>query len=504
MTSQETIKYLYNRFIKNGTTIEGACALLGNIEAESGFVANNLQDSYNTSLKMSDAEYTKAVDNGTYTNFVRDSAGYGLAQWTYYTRKQKLLNFSKSKNQSIGDVKLQTSFLIKELKEDFPSIWKQLKTSNNLYNLTSLLLNQWENPAVKNLSTRYNYALKHYKNFKDAPTDTESTTISSVNQAKERLLKVARAELGYKEGYNNYIKYAEGSWDNQFYGWELQHQPWCDVFVDYCFTHAFTMQQGASMTYQTVGRASALCKTSAAYYRNNGAFYNYPEVGDQIFFYYGGDINHTGIVESVTGSGKNWTSLTTIEGNASDQVMRITYKKGNKIIAGFGRPKWSVVVGTSTQPTTTTPTQTPVQITPTSLQKGDKVRVKEGATYYNTTTKAPDFVINDIWIVLSISGDRVVLNKNANGTMSIMSPFKASDLYIEGTASAPAEPETPTTTTPTTTTERTYVVQPNDSFWKIASKELGNGLRFAEIAKLNGLKVTSTIHPGDVLKLPNK
>ena len=163
---------------------------------------------------MSDAEYTKAVDNNTYTNFVRDSAGYGLAQWTYYTRKQKLLNFSKSKNQSIGDVKLQTSFLIKELKEDFPSIWKQLKTSNNLYNLTSLLLNQWENPAVKNLSTRYNYALKHYKNFKDAPTDTESTTINSIDQAKEKLLKVARAELGYKEGYNNYIKYAEGSWDN--------------------------------------------------------------------------------------------------------------------------------------------------------------------------------------------------------------------------------------------------------------------------------------------------
>jgi hypothetical protein len=74
--------------------------------------------------------------------------------------------------------------------------------------------------------------------------------------------------------------------------------------------------------------------------------------------------------------------------------------------------------------------------------------------YYNTTMKAPDFVINDIWIVLSVSGDRVVLNKNANGTMSIMSPFKASDLYIEGTASAPAEPETPTTTT----TDRTYVV----------------------------------------------
>ena len=99
-------------------------------------------------------------------------------------------------------------------------------------------------------------------------------------EAKEKLLSVARAELGYHEGYNNYIKYAEGSWDNQFYGWELQHQPWCDVFVDYCFTHAFTMAQGAALTYQIVGRGSALCKTSAAYYKNNGAYYDYPEVGD--------------------------------------------------------------------------------------------------------------------------------------------------------------------------------------------------------------------------------
>ena len=45
----------------------------------------------------------------------------------------------------------------------------------------------------------------------------------TLTEAKEKLLATARAELRYKEGYNNYIKYAEGSWDNQFYGWELQN-----------------------------------------------------------------------------------------------------------------------------------------------------------------------------------------------------------------------------------------------------------------------------------------
>lgn len=36
----------------------------------------------------------------------------------------------------------------------------------------------------------------------------------TLEEAKKKLLDTARAEMGYHEGYNNYIKYAEGSWDN--------------------------------------------------------------------------------------------------------------------------------------------------------------------------------------------------------------------------------------------------------------------------------------------------
>ena len=496
MTSQDVAKYLFDQLRAAGCTKAGAAAVLGNIQAESAFIPNNLQDSYNRALGMTDEQYTNAVDNGTYTNFVYDSAGYGLAQWTYWSRKKALLEFKKSQNKSIGSVELQTAFLIKELKESFSSIWKRLQKETNLYDLTWVLLDKWENPAVKNISTRYQYAQEWYNKLSDTQitqTSTQTSNKLTLQQAKEKLLSVARAELGYHEGYNNYIKYAEGSWDNQFYGWELQNQPWCDVFVDYCFTHAFSMQEGAAMTYQTVGRGSALCKTSAAYYKNNGAYFNYPEVGDQIFFYYSGDINHTGIVESVQGSGTSWTSVTTIEGNSSDKVSRNTYYKGNSILAGFGRPKWSVVVGTSTTPTTPQ--------TSTKIQAGDKVRVKPGSKYYNSSISVPDFVINDTWIVLSVSGDRVVINKNLNGTRAIMSPVAASDLVVEKTASAPA---TPTQNSSNNDSGRTYTVKAGDSFWKIAQEQLGNGLRYGEIIKLNNMKVTTVIHPGDVLKLPEK
>ena len=57
--------------------------IMGNMQAESSLQTNNLQNTYNTSLGMSDEQYTKAVDNGTYTNFIDDQAGYGLVQFTY-------------------------------------------------------------------------------------------------------------------------------------------------------------------------------------------------------------------------------------------------------------------------------------------------------------------------------------------------------------------------------------------------------------------------------------
>lgn len=70
----------------------GAAGMMGNLYAESGLKPTNLQNTYEKSLGMTDAEYTAKVDNGSYSNFVHDKAGYGLAQWTYYSRKQNLLD----------------------------------------------------------------------------------------------------------------------------------------------------------------------------------------------------------------------------------------------------------------------------------------------------------------------------------------------------------------------------------------------------------------------------
>ena len=49
---------------------------------------------------------------------------------------------------------------------------------------------------------------------------------------------------------------------------------------------------------------------------------------------------------------------------------------------------------------------------------------------------------------------------------------------------------------------RTYTVQPGDSWWRIAAQQLGSGSRMGELAAANGMAVTDTIHPGQVLALP--
>ena len=162
----------------------------------------------------------------------------------------------------------------------------------------------------------------------------------SAEAAKEKLCAWAMSQVGYREGANNLQKYAESADLQAMYGWKPQNQPWCDVFVDSGFIDCFGLSNACAMTYQPLGAGSALCRQSAQYYKTAGAWATSPEIGDQIFFYSSGDINHTGIVVSVGGD-----SVHTVEGNVSDMVAERCYSVGDSKIAGYGRPNWSAVEG---------------------------------------------------------------------------------------------------------------------------------------------------------------
>jgi hypothetical protein len=153
---------IYNQLVDAGLSPAGACGLMGNMKAESAMRSNNAQDGM---TKMSDIEYTAAVDNGSYTNFVRDSVGYGLCQWTYYTRKQDLLSFAKTRKTSIGDETMQVEFCIKELKQHYPGVWKFLCQTTDIYSAASRVCKEYEQPAVNNIDIRFNFAQSFYNSF---------------------------------------------------------------------------------------------------------------------------------------------------------------------------------------------------------------------------------------------------------------------------------------------------------------------------------------------------
>ena len=143
----DNVERIYQRLIAAGMTPAGAAGTIGNLEAESALRANNLQDTYNTTLGMTDEAYTAAVDCGSYTNFQRDCAGYGLAQWTFWTRKRDLLDFARSRGVSVGDPDMQADFIVYEMKRDFVSLWKTLTTTNDVAAASNAVLTIYERPA---------------------------------------------------------------------------------------------------------------------------------------------------------------------------------------------------------------------------------------------------------------------------------------------------------------------------------------------------------------------
>ena len=157
-------KQIWDFLKKEGFNDYAVAGLMGNLYAESGLNPKNLENIYNTKLDYSDEEYTRAVDDGSYENFVNDSAGYGLAQWTYYTRKRNLYNFAKNMNCSIGNLEMQLNFLINELKNNYTnSVYKVLLNASSLQQASDIVLYKFENPA--NAQAQSAIRLSYSQNF---------------------------------------------------------------------------------------------------------------------------------------------------------------------------------------------------------------------------------------------------------------------------------------------------------------------------------------------------
>ena len=147
LTGKNNEERIWNFLISKGMSSAGAAGLIGNLYAESALNPKNLQNSYEKKLGHTDDSYTAAVDNGSYSNFIRDSAGYGLAQWTYWSRKQNMLEFARAAGKSIGDLEMQLDFLFEELSEGYKTVLAVLKTTASVKAASDSVLLNFERPA---------------------------------------------------------------------------------------------------------------------------------------------------------------------------------------------------------------------------------------------------------------------------------------------------------------------------------------------------------------------
>lgn len=145
--TDSTARKIWNKLTAAGLTEAGAAGMLGNLKAESALDPCNVQNTFERKIGYDDRGYTEAVDFGSYTNFANDGAGYGLAQWTYPTRKAALLAFAKEQQKSVGDLELQLDFLVKELREEYPSLFRELCAASNVRTASDAVLTQFERPA---------------------------------------------------------------------------------------------------------------------------------------------------------------------------------------------------------------------------------------------------------------------------------------------------------------------------------------------------------------------
>ena len=135
------------------------------------------------------------------------------------------------------------------------------------------------------------------------------------------------------------------------------------------------------------------------------------------------------------------------------------------------------------KPSNPTPTPKPSTPTTTTFKAGDLVKIT-GTKYYDGQV-IPDWVKAQEWYVDSVSGNRVVINKNKSGSNAIMSAVNASDLKLVSGAQS------------TTTSSTSFKQGDKVKFKSTATKWAENGGFIPAWVKSSTLYIRSDLRNGN-------
>lgn len=144
----------------------------------------------------------------------------------------------------------------------------------------------------------------------------------------EAMIKIAKSQIGYKEGANNDTIFG------RLYG--LNHQPWCAMFITWC--------RGPAGCTKIIPR-HAYTPAGAQWFKAKGQYHSKPRKGDLHYVFHSsmGRIGHIELVTKVHPTG----SFDVVGGNTSNTGSRtgdgvyLLRRSGVRSGSGFGRPKYS-------------------------------------------------------------------------------------------------------------------------------------------------------------------
>lgn len=201
-------KIIWNFLKDQGLNDFAIAGIMGNLFAESGLSPIALQNTFEKTLNHTDKSYTLAVDDGSYINFAQDKAGYGLAQWTWHTRKQALLDFAKKSGASIGELEMQLMFMWNEMKE-YKQMIKDLTSSKSIIDASTTFLVNYEKPADQSSEVqkkRAEFGQKYFDKFapivagSSSSKPKESQTAPIQEAFKEYMIRVTAQSLNVRTG----------------------------------------------------------------------------------------------------------------------------------------------------------------------------------------------------------------------------------------------------------------------------------------------------------------
>lgn len=202
-TATENDEYIWNYFLDKIRNEYGVAALMGNLYAESGLHPDRVQGDIPYSSYSQ--EYTADVDSGAiseseFVNNGPNGGGYGLAQWTFYTRKQALYNmYVNGGYSSIGGIDLACDYLWYELQNSFPDVLDVLENATNIREASDSVLHDFEAPADQSESVeeaRAVFGLYYYNKFVGSgggSTDNDNTHSTGSLSGLSKLLLFAVA-----------------------------------------------------------------------------------------------------------------------------------------------------------------------------------------------------------------------------------------------------------------------------------------------------------------------